>query len=207
MVGAMRKEVMEQRELRKETKLRVFNAMVVPTLNYDCETWAVQKRHESRLQACEMACLRRVAGVMRLDRVGNDDNHEAMGQRGVVDMMKERQRRWKEKLEGMNGGRMVKQVYEGGAVGKRPRGRDGMITLNKHTYIRMYCEELCLLRVISTVLLLTIMCVYNISGYLLHRRIKALLNNNKLCTYCNCSPMCACFSAPTSLVPSPHIRV
>ena len=34
MVGAMRKEVMERRELKKETKLRVFNAMVVSTLLY-----------------------------------------------------------------------------------------------------------------------------------------------------------------------------
>ena len=46
--------MLEQRELKKETKLRVLNAMVVPTLLYRCETWTVQKRHESRLQACEM---------------------------------------------------------------------------------------------------------------------------------------------------------
>ena len=34
VVGAMTKEVLERRELKKETKLRVFNAMVVPTLLY-----------------------------------------------------------------------------------------------------------------------------------------------------------------------------
>ena len=31
VVGAMRKEVLDRRELQKKTKMRVFNAMVVPT--------------------------------------------------------------------------------------------------------------------------------------------------------------------------------
>ena len=57
VIGAMRKEVLERRELKKETKLRVFNAMLVPTLLHGCETWTVQRRHESMLQAREMVCL------------------------------------------------------------------------------------------------------------------------------------------------------
>ena len=71
MIGAMRKEVLGRRELKKEMKLQVFNAMAVPTLLYGCETWTVQMRHESRLQACEMMYLRRLEGVSRVDRVGN----------------------------------------------------------------------------------------------------------------------------------------
>ena len=35
VIGAMRKKVLEQRELKKETKLWVFNAMVVHTLLYE----------------------------------------------------------------------------------------------------------------------------------------------------------------------------
>ena len=54
VVGAMRKEVLERRELQKTTKMRVFNAMVMPTLLYGCKTWTIQKRHESKLQAFEM---------------------------------------------------------------------------------------------------------------------------------------------------------
>ena len=89
VVGAMRKELLERRELKKETKLRGFNAIVVPTLLYSCETWTVQKRHESRLQACEMMCFRRIEGVSRLDRMRNEDIRQSLGQVAMVDIMKD----------------------------------------------------------------------------------------------------------------------
>ena len=51
--------------MQKKTKMRVFNAMVVVMLLYGCETWTVQRRHVSKLQAFEMMCLRRVQGVTK----------------------------------------------------------------------------------------------------------------------------------------------
>ena len=123
VVGAMRKEVLERRELQKKTKMRVFNAMVVPTLLYRCETWTVQKRHESKIQAFEMMCLRRVEGVTRMDRVRNVEVRKALGQEAVMDIVKEKQKKWKEKLEEMSEDRLVKKVYMEEARGRRPRGR------------------------------------------------------------------------------------
>ena len=41
----------------------------------------------------------------------------------MVDMMKDRQLRWKEKLEGMDGSRLVKQVYKSNIARRRPRGQ------------------------------------------------------------------------------------
>ena len=69
-----------------------------------------------------MMCLRRIEGVMRLDKMRNNDIRESLGQVAVLDMMKERQNKWKEKLERLDGGRLVKQVYESDVGGRRLRG-------------------------------------------------------------------------------------
>ena len=102
--------------------MRVFNAMVVPTLLCQGETWTIQKRYESKLHAFEMMCLRRVEGVTRMDRVRNVEVRKALGQEGVMDIVKEKQKKWKEKLEEMSEDRLVKKVYMEEARGRRPRG-------------------------------------------------------------------------------------
>ena len=125
VMGVMRKEVLERQELQKKTKMRVFSAMVVLTILYGCETWTVQRRHESKIQACEMMFVRRVEGVTRLDKVRNEDVRSSLGQEATMNIMKKKQRRWKAKMEKMNGDRLVKQVYEDEeeVIGRRRRGR------------------------------------------------------------------------------------
>ena len=85
--------------------------------------WTVQRRHVSKLQAFEVMCLRRVQGLTRMDRVRNEEVMEALGQEAVIEMVKEKQRKWKAKLEQMRDNWLVKIVYEEVAKGKRPRGR------------------------------------------------------------------------------------
>ena len=53
--------------------------MVVPPLLYGSETWTLQKRHRSRIQAMEMRYLRKIECVTRLDRVSNEDIEEGWG--------------------------------------------------------------------------------------------------------------------------------
>ena len=65
VIGATRKKVMDRSELRRVTTMRVYNAMVMSTMLYGCETWTVMKGHESRQQAMEKAQLRRVKGLLK----------------------------------------------------------------------------------------------------------------------------------------------
>ena len=103
--------------------MRVYNAMVLPTMLYGCETWTVIKRHESRLQTTEKTYLRRVEWVTRFDIVRNVDVREALKQEEIMEKVRHKQRAWKEKLEQMEDTGLVRRVYTEEVAGKRPRER------------------------------------------------------------------------------------
>ena len=123
MVGALRRQVIERKELSKATKLRVINTMVVSTLLYGSETWTLQKRHRSKIQAMEMRYLRKVEGVTRLDRVSNEDIRRRLGIEAVLAVADRKKKEWRERIEGMSQERLVRRVFEEDVCGRRPRGR------------------------------------------------------------------------------------
>ena len=49
--GRLRDTVWEQRGLTKETKLKVYQAIVLPSLLYACKTWTTYSRHIKQLNA------------------------------------------------------------------------------------------------------------------------------------------------------------
>ena len=49
--------------------MTVYNAVVVPTLVYGCETWVLKDRDKTRFQAAEMKVHTSVVGVTRLECV------------------------------------------------------------------------------------------------------------------------------------------
>ena len=81
--------------------MRVYNAMVLPTLLYDYETWTQLKRHESKLQALEMRYVQRVEGVTLLDRARNDNVRQALREDALLDVVKAKHKVWRENLEQM----------------------------------------------------------------------------------------------------------
>ena len=55
-----------------------------------------------------------------LGQVAVMDVRRALGQVAVMDTVKEKQRRWKDKVEQTNNDRLVKKVYEEEVMGSRP---------------------------------------------------------------------------------------
>ena len=123
MVGTLKRQVIERKELSKATKLRVINAIVVPTLLYGSETWTLQKRHKSKIQAMEMRYFRKVEGVTRLDRVSNEDIRRRLGVEAVLAVADRKKKECRERIEGMSQERLVRRAFEEDVCGRRPRGR------------------------------------------------------------------------------------
>ena len=121
-VGALREPVFGNKELSKEAKLTVYNAVVVPTLVYGCEAWVLRERDKMRLQAMEMKVLRGVTGVTRLDCMRSEEIRKALKQEAVVTQVMRRREGWKDKVM-ENHGSLMGKVLRGQVEGKRPRGR------------------------------------------------------------------------------------
>merc|ERR1712074_119463 len=55
-----------KRELTVKTKMAIFNSIYCPTLMYGSESWTLEARDKSRLQATEMKFLRRTIRKTRI---------------------------------------------------------------------------------------------------------------------------------------------
>ena len=60
--------------------------------------------------------------MTRKDRVRNEKVRKALEQEAVMGRVKEKQRKWKDKVEVLSEDRLVKKVYMDEARGRRPRG-------------------------------------------------------------------------------------
>ena len=58
------------------TKFKLYNAIVVSTLLYGAETWALKAADETRLNAFGAKCMRRILGVKWSDRIPNAELYE-----------------------------------------------------------------------------------------------------------------------------------
>ena len=93
MIEVLNELVWKRKELSRRTKLRVYNAIVVPTLMYGSETWVLNKQQESAVQATEMRVLRQIVEKRRVDRVRNVEISEKLQEEGVLEKGKNSQRR------------------------------------------------------------------------------------------------------------------
>ena len=112
-----------KKELTTKTKMAVYNTVYCPTLLYGSETWTLDNRECSRVQAAEMRYLRRVVGKTKRDKVRNTIIRDQTKTEAVKTKIEINQLRWFGHVKRMNDNRIAKSIYNARTQGKRPKGR------------------------------------------------------------------------------------
>ena len=106
-----------------ETKLRVYSAVVLPTLLYGAESWTVYKTHADKLNRFHVSCLKRILGIHWSEKVPDTEVLERAKAPSIYCHLKKIQLRWAGHLVRMPNTRLPKAIFYSELVrGKRKVG-------------------------------------------------------------------------------------
>ncbi len=80
VMGALR-SVWKEKSVSLQAKIGMFEGIVVPTVLYGCESWALNAEERKRIEVMEMRCLRTICGVRWFDRVTNNRVRDMCGKK------------------------------------------------------------------------------------------------------------------------------
>ena len=66
--GSIRTRVFQDRDIRTDTKVLIYKAVVIPTLLYASETWTTYRHHLKTLEKFHQRCLRNILNISWKDR-------------------------------------------------------------------------------------------------------------------------------------------
>ena len=90
----LRTNVWERNGIRLDTKLKVYKAVVLPTLLDACETWTVYQRHAKKLNHFHISCLRKLLKIRWQDKIPDTEVLKKAKMQSVHTLLKLAQLRW-----------------------------------------------------------------------------------------------------------------
>nr|VZI27467.1 unnamed protein product [Spirometra erinaceieuropaei] len=130
--GRLQSTVWNRHGLQLSTKLKMYKAVILPTLQYGVETWTVYARQARRLNHFHLSCLRRILRLNWQDRIPDTEVLERTGILSIYSMLRQMQLRWSGHLVRMDDERLPKRLFYGDvATGSRRQG--GQIRRYKDT--------------------------------------------------------------------------
>nr|VZI08869.1 unnamed protein product [Spirometra erinaceieuropaei] len=96
--GRLQSTVWNRQGLQLNTKLRMYKAVILPTLLYGAETWTVYTRQARRLNHFHLSCLRRILRLNWQDRIPDTGMLERTGMLSIYTMLRQMQLRWSDHL-------------------------------------------------------------------------------------------------------------
>ncbi|BHF78357.1 hypothetical protein SprV_0602147000 [Sparganum proliferum] len=123
--GRLQSKVWNRHGLQLSAKLKMYKAVILPTLLYGAETWTVYTRQARRLSHFHLSCLRRILRVNWRDRIPDTDVLERTGILSIYTMLRQMQLRWSRHLVRMDDERLPKRLFYGDVAtgSRRPGGQ------------------------------------------------------------------------------------
>nr|VZI11553.1 unnamed protein product [Spirometra erinaceieuropaei] len=109
--GRLRSTVWNRHGLQLSTKLKMYKAVILPTLLYGAETWTVYTRQARRLNHFHLSCLRRILRLNWQDRIPDTEVLERTGIPSIYAILKQMQLRWSGHLVRMDEERPPKRLF------------------------------------------------------------------------------------------------
>ncbi|BHF77930.1 hypothetical protein SprV_0602104000 [Sparganum proliferum] len=130
--GRLQSTVWNRHGLQLSSKLKMYKAVILPTLLYGAETWTVYTKQARRLNHFHLSCLRRILRLNWQDRITDTDVLERTGILSKYAILRQMQLRWSGHLVRMDDERLPKRLFYGdAATGSRRQG--GQIRRYKDT--------------------------------------------------------------------------
>ena len=107
----------------------IYRTIILRVVFYECETWSLTLRKETKLSVFENTVLRRTFGPRRDEvtgewrRVHNEELNDLYSSLNIVRVIKSRRMRWAGHVARMGEERVVYRVLVGKLEGRRPLGR------------------------------------------------------------------------------------
>ena len=121
--GRLRTNVWKRNGIRLDTKLKVYKAVVLPTLLNACETWTVYQRHAKKLNHFHLSCLRKLLKIRWQYNIPDTEVLKKAKLQSVHTLLKLAQLRWTGHVTRMPDERLPKKVLYGELQeGKRSQG-------------------------------------------------------------------------------------
>ena len=111
------------KSLRKDIKIRIFNACVKSVLLYGCETWLVTNEIQRKIQTFVNRCLRYILRIWWPNIISNKNLWKATGQEDINLERRKRKFRWIGHTLRKEDGEIPKAALHWNPQGKRKRGR------------------------------------------------------------------------------------
>ncbi|KAJ2940675.1 hypothetical protein O0L34_g14785 [Tuta absoluta] len=121
--GKLKARVWNSHDLKLQTKMLVYKAIVLPTLLYAAETWCCYKTDIKQLDTFHLKCLRSILRIKWQDRISNTEVLRRSGMSGIEALIIKHQLRWSGHVLRMPDNRLPKAVfYSELSSGKRKQG-------------------------------------------------------------------------------------